>query len=104
MGASAVLFEQLKDNRPAPSMLRIQPRREVFMFPIIGPEMVAALLRPADESDEPMEEVKPRSRPQSTSNAVVSDRRRLLKGNRAASHWIRFKVILFAFCRRVSSV
>ena len=74
------------------------------MFPIIGPEMAAALLRPPDESEEPMEEVKPRSRPQSTSDVVASDRRRLLTGKRAATHWSRFKVILFAFCRRVSSV
>jgi hypothetical protein len=74
------------------------------MFPIIGPEMAAALLRPPDESDEPMEEVKPRSRPQSTSDAVAAHRRRLLTGKRAASHWSRFKVILVAFCRRVSSV
>jgi hypothetical protein len=74
------------------------------MFPIIGPEMVAALLRPADESDELMEEVKPSSRPQSTSHAVASDRQRLLTGKRAASHWSRFKVILFACCRRISSV
>jgi hypothetical protein len=74
------------------------------MFPMVGPEMVAALLRPPDESEEPMEEVKPRSRPESTSDAVASDRRRLLTGRRAASRWSRFKVILFAFCRRVSSV
>jgi hypothetical protein len=74
------------------------------MFPIIGPEMAAALLRPPDESEEPMEEVKPRSRPQSPSNTAASDLGRLLTGKRAASHWSRFKVILFAFCRRVSSV
>jgi hypothetical protein len=67
------------------------------MFPIIGPEMVAALLRPSNESEEPREKVKPRSRPQSTSDAMAADRRRLLTGRSAASHWSRFKVILFAF-------
>jgi hypothetical protein len=50
------------------------------MFPIIGPEMAAALLRPSNEADESMEKVKPRRRP----------------------YWIRFKVILSAFSRRVS--
>jgi hypothetical protein len=74
------------------------------MFPIVGPEMAAALLRPPDESEEPVEEVKPRSRPQPTCDAVAADRRRLLNGKRAASHWSRFKVILFGFCRRVRSV
>jgi len=77
------------------------------MFPMIGPEMVVALLRPADESeefDEPMEEVKPRSRPESTSDAMAADRQRLPGGKRAASYWNRFKVSIFAFCRRVSSV
>ena len=74
------------------------------MFPIVGPEMVAALLRPPDESEEPMEEVKPRSKPQSTSDAKAADRRRLLNGKRAASHWSRFKVFLFGLCRRVRSV
>ena len=74
------------------------------MFPMVGPEMVAALLCPPDQSEEPMEEVKPRSKPQSTSDAMAPDRRRLLNGTRAASHWIRFKVILFGLCRRVRSV
>jgi hypothetical protein len=92
MGTSPVLFEQLKDNR------------KVFMFPMIGPEMVAALLRPPDESEEPMEKVKPPRRPPSTSGAMAAGRRRLLTGRSGASHWIRFKLTLFAFCRRVSSV
>jgi hypothetical protein len=74
------------------------------MFPIIGPEMVAALLSPTDESEGPLEEVKPRSKPQSTSDAMAAARRRQFNGKRAASHWSRFKVILFGFCRRVRSV
>jgi hypothetical protein len=74
------------------------------MFPMIGPEMVVALLCPPDESEEPMEEVKPLSKSQSTTDALAADRRRLLNGKRAASHWSRFKVILFGFCRRVRSV
>ena len=48
------------------------------MFPIIGPEMVAALLGPSDEAEESVQEVKPRRRPQSTSDAMAADRRRLL--------------------------
>ena len=85
-------------------MLRIQPHREVFMFPMIGPEMVVALLCPPDESEEPMEEVKPGSKPQPTSDTLAADRRRLFNEKRVVSHWSRFKVILFGFCRRARSV
>ncbi len=49
------------------------------MFPIIGPEMAAALLHPSNEAEECIQKAKPRTRP---------DR-------------IRFNVILSAFCRRV---
>jgi hypothetical protein len=51
-----------------------------------------------------MEEVKPRSKAQSSSDAMAADCRRLLNGKRAASHWRRFKVTLFGFCRRVRNV
>jgi hypothetical protein len=51
------------------------------MFPIIGPEMAAALLRPSNEAEESIHKVKARGR----------------------AHRIHFKVIFSAFCRRVSS-
>jgi hypothetical protein len=74
------------------------------MFPIIGPEMVAALLRPCNESEESIENVKPRTRPQSTNDAKSACHRRLRTGTIAAGPWIRFKVIVFSFCRRVSDL
>jgi hypothetical protein len=49
------------------------------MFPIIGPEMAAALLRPSNEAEESIHKVKPRRR----------------------RHQVRFKVILSASCRRI---
>jgi hypothetical protein len=51
------------------------------MFPIIGPEMAAALLGSSNEAEESIQKLKPRRRP----------------------HRIRFKVILSAFCRRVGN-
>lgn len=74
------------------------------MFPIIGPEMVAALLRLCNESEKSIESVKPRTRPQSANDAMPARRRRLRTGTIAASPWIRFKVIVFSFCRRVSDL
>jgi hypothetical protein len=74
------------------------------MFPMIGPEMVAALLHPYNESEESMENVKPRTRPQSTNNATPARHRRLSTSTVAASPWIRIKMIVFLFCRRVSDL
>jgi hypothetical protein len=76
------------------------------MFPIIGPEMAAALLcasNEAEEAEASMEMVEPRRRRQSSSDAMVAGQRRLPTSMSAASHWIRFKVFLCDCYRRVSN-
>jgi hypothetical protein len=42
------------------------------MLPFIGPEMVAALLRPSNDSEESMEKVKPSGKPMPTGKEIKS--------------------------------